>query len=168
MGERADRAPERPTSSGHGSPSRGPAVSLPHRADVLAVVMPALLGVDPASHGDPDEVGTARIVAAGRGLVAGVPIAREAFGRMGSRTRPLVDEGSPIEPGQVVAEVGGPLAAIRAAAPVALDLLTRLSAVASGARAPAPGDVLEAYASRLSAAAPVGDDGPSFHLDIEG
>lgn len=140
----------------------------PDRADVLAAVMPALLGSDVASHGDPDRVGGARIVTVGDGIVAGLPVVREAFGRLGARTRVLAHDGSRVVNGQVVAEVGGPLAAIHAAGPVALRFLTRLSAVAAGARSPEPGDALDAYAARLSAPAPVGDDGPSFRLDFEG
>lgn len=145
-----------------------PAAEPPDRADVLAAVMPALLGSDIALPGDPDRVGGATIVAVGEGVVAGLPVVREVFGRLGARTRVLTDDGSRVVDGQVVAEVGGPLAAIHTAGPVALRFLTRLSAVAAGARAPEPGDALDAYAARLSAPAPVGDDGPSFRLDFEG
>jgi len=73
-----------------------------------------------------------------------------------------------VGPNQAVAEVGGPLAAIRGAAPLALTWLQRLSAVASGATPPEPGDALDAWAARLSAPGAVGHDGPSFRVEYEG
>ena len=57
----------------------------------------------------------------------------------GARTRPLVAEGATVEAAEQVAEVGGPVASIRGAAPLALTWLHRLSAVASGATTPAAG-----------------------------
>ena len=95
-------------------------------------------------------------------------VAKELFGRVGARTRSLVAEGEVVGPDQAVAEVGGPLAAIRGAAPLALTWLQRLSAVASGATPPQPGDALEAWAARLSAPAAVRHDGPSFRMEFEG
>jgi Quinolinate phosphoribosyl transferase, N-terminal domain len=102
------------------------------------------------------------------GTCVGLVVAREIFVRVGARTRPLVAEGAAVEPAQAVAELGGPLAAIRGAAPLALTWLHRLSAVASGATPPEPDNELDAYAARLSAPAAVGHDGPSFHVEFEG
>jgi len=140
-------------------------VEPPDRATVIGAIMPDVLSMR-LEIAD-DEVGFARVVCDAGGTCVGMLVAKELFGRVGARTRPLVEEGSVIGPDQTVAEVGGPLAAIRAAAPVALTWLQRLSAVASGAR-PQPGDALEAWAARLSAPGAVGHDGPSFRVEFEG
>ena len=65
-----------------------------------------------------------------------------------------------------MAALGGPAAAIEAAAPTALGALERLSAIASGHAEPAADDPVESWAAslRLSSGEPVGDDGPSFRL----
>jgi nicotinate-nucleotide pyrophosphorylase len=117
---------------------------------------------------DDDRVGLARIVCDAGGVCAGLAVAKEIFARVGARTRPLVADGAIVGPATAVAEVGGPLAAIRGAAPLALTWLHRLSAVASGAAPPEAGNPLDAYAARLSAPGAVGHDGPSFHLELEG
>jgi nicotinate-nucleotide pyrophosphorylase len=134
------------------------------RVTVMTVVMEALLADAARPQGDPDEVDTALVVADVRCVVAGLPVAKEAFGRMGARLRPLVDEGARVEPGDAVAELGGPVAGMRGAAPTALRFLAHLSAIASDQRPAELGDPLEAYAARLSPGEPVGDDGASFHL----
>jgi nicotinate-nucleotide pyrophosphorylase len=138
------------------------------RITIMPIVMEALLSDGARPLGDPDEVGTARVVAAGHGILAGMPVAKEAFGRMGVRCRPLLEEGAMVSEGQQVAELGGPTAAMRGASITALRFLERLSAVASGVREPTPGDPLDAYAAalRLSAHDLVGHDGPSFRLEL--
>ena len=140
-------------------------VETPDRATVVAAIMPDVLSIhlDVAD----DEVGFARLVTEDRGTCAGLFVAKELFARVGARTRPLVGEGDVVGPAQAVAEVGGPLAAIRGAAPLALTWLQRLSAVASGARPPEPGDALEGWAARLSAPGAVRHDGPSFRVEFE-
>jgi nicotinate-nucleotide pyrophosphorylase len=143
----------------------------PDRLTMMPLVMAALLSDGARPTGDPDAVGTARIVADATGRVAGLAVAKEAFGRMGARCRPLADEGAAVEAGTSIAELGGPLGAIRAAAPTALRLLVRLSSIAAGTERPDPADPLDAWAgelARLSPPGPVGDDSPSFHLEIEG
>jgi nicotinate-nucleotide pyrophosphorylase (carboxylating) len=142
----------------------------PDRVALVTAAMRALLDDDVRPSGDPDAVGTARIVCDRAGRVAGLALMREVFGRLGVRSRLLVRDGTAVAPGDVVAEVGGPVAAIRAGAPTALRLLHRLSAVASGELEPAAGDPVEAFAAtlRLSAHDPVGHDGPSFRLEMEG
>jgi nicotinate-nucleotide pyrophosphorylase len=135
------------------------------RVQVMGVVMQALMSDGARPEGDPAEVGAGVVIADGRFVLAGLPVAREAFGRLGARCRPMADEGSVVDAGTVVAELGGPLAAMRGAAPTAFRLLARLSAVASELRPPEAGDPLDGYAARLSPGEPVGDDGPSFHLE---
>jgi pantoate--beta-alanine ligase len=147
----------------------------PDRTEILAAVMPALLAtqgttVTPTGGVDDDATGRDTVVATTACVVAGLPVAREAFARLGVRFRPLVTEGTALGAADVVAEVGGPIAAIHRASPVALGFLARLSAIASGTRAPDPSDGLERYAAelRLSPSAAVDDDGPSFRLGSEG
>ena len=60
------------------------------RVTVMTVVMEALLADGARPEGDPDAVDTARIVADGRCVVAGLPVSKEAFGRMGVRQRQFV------------------------------------------------------------------------------
>ena len=140
-------------------------VEPPDRATVIGAIMPDVLSMR-LEIAD-DEIGFARVVCDAGGACVGVLVAKELFGRVGARTRSLVDEGAVVGPDQAVAEVGGPLAAIRAVAPLALTWLQRLSAVASGAK-PQPGDPLEAWAARLSAPGVVGHDGQSFRMEFEG
>lgn len=153
----------------------GAAPEPPDRDAILAAVMPALLTAQLEVPGEEprDETGHDVIVAGSACVVAGLPVAREAFGRLGARLRPLVDDGTAVEPGTAVAELGGPVAAIRRAAPVALGFLGRLSAVATGTREADPGEELERWAAalaagRLSPPGAVDDDGPTFRLGSEG
>ena len=138
----------------------------PDRGTVVAAIMPDVLGVRLDT--DDDAVGAARLVCSTGGRVAGILVAKEIFGRVGVRTRPLVKEGEVVGPGHAVAAVGGPLAAIRGVAPLALSWRGRLSAVASGATPPSPDDPLDAWAARLSPTEAVGHDGPSFRVEFEG
>lgn len=145
----------------------------PDRPAILEAVMSTLLAAQIEIHGDPEAVGTGRIVAGAEGVLAGLVVAKEAFGRLGVRTRPLLEEGSAIAPGTSVAEVGGAIAAMRAAAPVALAWLERLSAVATGTAPPVAGDALDAWAADLgsqglSRPAATRQAGPSFRLEIDG
>jgi hypothetical protein len=146
-------------------------IPAPDRVTMMEVVTAALIADGAVPTGDPDEVGTARILTVGGGRVVGIAVAKEAFGRLGARLRPLVDEGASVEAGTPVAELGGPLGAMRAAAPTALRFLERLSAIAAGHDRPDPGAPLDAWAAgidRLSPPGPFGDDDPSFRLEIEG
>ncbi len=81
--------------------------------------------------------GRARIVAQARGVLAGLPIARAVFHAASPRLSfaALVPEGAPVRPGQVVARIAGPLRAILAGERTALNLLSRLSGIASLTRA---------------------------------
>jgi hypothetical protein len=139
------------------------------RVDVMVAAMSALLADRVEAAGDADAIGIARIRCAAPGMVVGVQVMKEVFGRMGARVRPISAEGQALEAGDVVAEVGGPLAAIRGASPTAIRFLTRLSALASGRGELDPDDPIERWAvdvGRLSRVAPVGDAGPSFELEV--
>jgi hypothetical protein len=137
----------------------------PDRATIVAAVMGELLAAEVDT--TDDAVGVARIVARTGGVFVGAPVVAEIFGRAGARTRPLVAEGESVTPGTAVLELGGPLAAIRGVAPLALTWLARCGAVASGATPPEAGNPIDAYAARLSGRAAVGHDGPSFRLEID-
>ena len=137
----------------------------PDRAAIAAAMMGDLVTI--AVDTEDESVGLARIVATAAGVFAGAPIVREIMGRVGVRTRSLVAEGASVAAGTAVLELGGPLAAIRGAAPLALTWVTRCGAVASGATPPTAGNPIDAYAARLSAQAAVGHDEPSFRLEIE-
>ena len=104
------------------------------RVTLMPVVMAMLLDDDVGPVGDPDAVGTARLLADGEGIVVGLPVAKEIFGRFGGRWRPVMADGSWVRSGDLIADLGGPLAAIRGAAPTAIGVIERLSAVASGRR----------------------------------
>ena len=136
------------------------------RVTVMTAVMQALLTDRAAPDGDPDAVGAGVLLADSRFVVAGLPVARECFGRLGARFRPLVEDGTRVDAGDALGELGGPLAAMRGAAPTAIRLLARLSAIASEQRLPEPDDEIDLYAARLSRGEPVCDDGPSFHLEM--
>jgi nicotinate-nucleotide pyrophosphorylase len=124
------------------------------REVILEAILPELRdGVLEAATDVPEAAtGRAAIVAHGSGILAGLPVAREVYGRMGVRLRALRDEGAPIEPGQRVAEVGGAVRAIRMGAGLALTYLSRLSSVASGRVRP-DGSPLERYAAEIGSAA---------------
>ena len=140
-------------------------VAPPDRATIAAAVMGELLATEVDA--TDDAVGVGRIVARTGGIFAGAPVVGEIMSRAGVRTRPLVADGEPVTPGTAVLELGGPLAAIRGVAPLALTWLARCGAVASGATPPEAGNPIDAYAARLSGRAAVGHDGPSFRLEID-
>jgi hypothetical protein len=137
----------------------------PDRATIAALVIDDLHAID-VDPGD-DAVGIARIVAVTDATVAGAAVVREIMSRVGVRTRELLPEGEGTTAGTAVLELGGSVAAIHCAAPLALTWLTHCSAVASGATPPEPGNPIDAYAARLSAAGTVGHHEPSFRLEIE-
>jgi len=81
----------------------------------------------------PEQQGRGVIVAKAEGVLAGLPMAEAVFGAVDPSLawRPLTAEGARLSPGQTVAEVEGPLAAILRAERVALNYLTHLSGVAT-------------------------------------
>ena len=72
-------------------------------------------------------------MAKAEGVLAGLPMAEAVFKAVDPSLawRPLAAEGARLSPGQAVAEVEGPLAAILRAERVALNYLTHLSGVAT-------------------------------------
>jgi nicotinate-nucleotide pyrophosphorylase (carboxylating) len=74
---------------------------------------------------------TAMFAARQAGVVAGIDCARLAMTLMGARFETLRPDGSAIAPGDVIARVDGPAAAILAGERVALNFMCHLSGVAS-------------------------------------
>jgi hypothetical protein len=68
----------------------------PDRATIAAAVMDELLSIRVETDGD--AVGVARLVAGGDGTLAGATVVREIMGRVGVRTRSLVEEAVPSSP----------------------------------------------------------------------
>lgn len=83
-----------------------------------------------------DLMGRAALLAKQAGVIAGLPIAAAIFQAVDESVvlRPLVDEGAKVEPGESVGEVKGPVQAILRGERVALNLLQRLSGVATATR----------------------------------
>jgi nicotinate-nucleotide pyrophosphorylase (carboxylating) len=81
----------------------------------------------------PDQKGIGVIVAREAGVLAGLPMAEAVFKAVDPslQWRPLAGEGSRLSPGQEVARIEGPLAAILRGERVALNYLTHLSGVAT-------------------------------------
>jgi len=81
----------------------------------------------------PDLTGKAVLLAKQAGVIAGLPVAAAVFRAVDASLafRSLVEEGSRIAPGNVVAEIEGPVHAILCGERVALNLMQRLSGVAT-------------------------------------
>ena len=79
----------------------------------------------------------AAVIAKEKGVVAGLPLAALAFRGLSRKVRfvPLVREGAAVKAGKVVAKVSGPLGPILTGERVFLNLLSRLSGIATLARA---------------------------------
>lgn len=83
---------------------------------------------------DPKLVVRARIVCKERGVLAGVQEARMAFEEMGVKTLGSKEDGEELKPGDVVMEVEGPAQGVLKAERISLNLLMRMSGVATAAR----------------------------------
>jgi len=85
---------------------------------------------------DPARRGRARIVARERGVLAGIPVARRLLRRVdpGLRLYQALADGSPVQPGSVVAAVRGPLAPLLTVERLLLNVLQRLSGIATQTR----------------------------------
>jgi nicotinate-nucleotide pyrophosphorylase (carboxylating) len=85
---------------------------------------------------EPDRTATARIVARRSGVVAGLPVAFLAFSLLdeNAETSAHVGEGERAEAGAVVAEIAGRARAILTGERTALNLLGRLSGIATATR----------------------------------
>ncbi len=82
----------------------------------------------------PDTVAASgQIVAREPGVIAGLPVAREAFTLVDERLQfaQVVPDGALIQPGAVVATIDGPAAGLLTAERVALNYLQRLSGIAT-------------------------------------
>jgi nicotinate-nucleotide pyrophosphorylase (carboxylating) len=103
-------------------------------ADVVARALAEDVGtgdVTTLSTVPPDTQGVATITQKAPGVVFGLDAAAEAFAQTGAALERLAPEGVWQEPGTVVARVTGPAAAILTAERTALNLLQRLSGVAT-------------------------------------
>ena len=85
----------------------------------------------------PDQLGRGAFLAKQRGVLCGLGVVRETFAQLSADL--VLDthaaDGAAIEAGDVVAEVSGPLAAMLSGERVALNLLQRMSGVATMTRA---------------------------------
>src|SRR5689334_11273199 len=82
----------------------------------------------------PDAVATARLVTRQPGVIAGLAVAATAFRLVGDGAVQLtnaVEDGARVEPGDLLASVTGPLAAILTGERTALNFLCHLSGVAT-------------------------------------
>ena len=79
---------------------------------------------------DEHAISGARVLLREPGIVCGLRVAGGVFAHLGAELEPLVGDGSPCEPGPV-ARVTGPVRAILAGERLALNLLGRLSGIAT-------------------------------------
>jgi len=84
----------------------------------------------------PDKKGAAHIRAKEKLVVAGLPVAHRVFHKLDSQVQFFPDalEGQEVGPGEVLAQVRGPLAAILTGERTALNFLMRLSGIATFTR----------------------------------
>ena len=85
----------------------------------------------------PTTVLTGRFVAKQRGIVAGLPLVRRVLEKLDSSIRfdARVDDGSPVEAGELIATATGPGRSLLAAERIALNFLQRLSGIATATKA---------------------------------
>ena len=83
-----------------------------------------------------DLEGKAVLLAKQAGIIAGLPAAAAVFRAVNDSLvlRPLVEEGARVQPGDIIGEVEGPAHAILRGERVALNLLQRLSGIATATR----------------------------------
>lgn len=115
------------------------AISPPDPSEVARVVEQAL-AEDRAYHDvttralvPPEQRGHGSFLFKAGGVVCGMEVVRATFARMSPEIalEVLAADGSVLEPGQIAAEVDGPLAAILSGERVALNLLQRMSGIAT-------------------------------------
>lgn len=116
---------------------------LPLDASTIRAVVVSALEEDRARHDittralvPPDQRGRGAIVAKQHGVIAGIEVARVTFGALSLdvEVEALCEDGAGVEPGEAVAKVAGPLAAILSGERVALNLMQRMSGIATAAR----------------------------------
>ena len=78
-------------------------------------------------------IGQAALVAKEHGVLAGLSVAAAVLSRLDAavETSPLLHDGSPLNPGDVIATVQGPVGGILSAERVALNFLQRMSGIAT-------------------------------------
>lgn len=81
----------------------------------------------------PSRKGQAHIIAKDKAVIAGMPFAREVFGQVDRKLifRTLVEDSSKVKKGDVVCKIEGSVASILKAERVALNILQRLSGIAT-------------------------------------
>ncbi len=81
----------------------------------------------------PGEMGTVRIVSRQTGIVAGLPLAETVWKLLNPdvQVKSLLPDGSPVNPGSVIAEVTGSVPILLAGERAALNFMTHLSGIAS-------------------------------------
>ena len=86
-----------------------------------------------ATIGDSDISATAHLVAKQSGIIAGISVAEEAFKALDPQSEfiPHLDDGQPVEAGMKIATVTGKASAILSAERTALNLLQRMSGIAT-------------------------------------
>jgi nicotinate-nucleotide pyrophosphorylase len=155
------------------------------RVQILRAVVPALQedlrDWRPETGADEAATGRGQVVAQSHGVLAGLAVAREALSRVGVRMREVRRDGDVVEPGESVAEVGGPVRAIEAAGGTALRFLSAMSRVATrgdrAERSDLPSDLTD-YALQVGeraaaapksqpAPAPGGKNGIDFAIEVE-
>ncbi len=107
-------------------------------ADILAVIDRAL-DEDLASQDHTTRLiphglkGRATLVAKEQGVLAGLSVSAAAFSRLDAavETSPLLHDGSPLNPGDTIATVQGPVGGILSAERIALNFLQRMSGIAT-------------------------------------
>ena len=119
-------------------------MTAPLGAELVRRVVTAALAEDLGDAGDittnalvgPDTPGVARIVARAPGRVAGVDVGCDAFEQLDARVaiNVLRHDGSDVRPGDVIAVVDGPARAILTGERVCLNLIGRLSGIATATR----------------------------------
>ena len=85
---------------------------------------------------DEREQGSVQLVARGAGVLAGMPIVQMVFERLDRNVRfqGLIEDGSPVEAGAIVAELSGPLRALLIGERTALNFVSHLSGIATRTR----------------------------------
>ena len=86
-----------------------------------------------ATIGDASVPATARLVAKQSGIIAGIPVAEEAFKALDPQATFVarLDDGQAVEPGSTIATISGSASAILSAERTALNLLQRMSGIAT-------------------------------------
>jgi nicotinate-nucleotide pyrophosphorylase (carboxylating) len=116
---------------------------LPIDPSAIRAVVVAALDEDRAQHDvttralvPPDQRGRGVFVAKQPGVIAGLEAARATFSALSLaiEVEPIVDDGGAVEPGEPLAAVSGPLAPILSAERVALNLMQRMSGIATETR----------------------------------